>query len=352
MGGLARRDKAGLAPEKKREAGMHVNNDPKLKVVHTDAPPDAPLEAERRELARVGAVLVSSQCHTEDDVIDLAHDADAILNAAALITRRVIGTLERCRLIVRYGIGVDTIDIPAATERGIMVANVPDFCLEEVSNHALMLLLACAKRLVRLDGAVRAGAWGRRREILQGADAIAGQTLGLVAFGKIPRALVPKARALHMEILSHDPYVQAGTFQSYGVTPVGFEELLERSDYVSVHTPLNTDTRGLFDAAAFRRMKPSAYFINTSRGPVVVESALIQALQEGWIAGAGLDVFEAEPLPPDSPLTALDNVVLTPHSASYSEAAFAELYRRVGAEAARVLSGEPPENLVNPAVKR
>jgi D-3-phosphoglycerate dehydrogenase len=329
-----------------------MNNDPRFKVVHTDAPPDAPLEAERRELARVGAVLVSSQCHTEDDVIHLARDADAILNATAQITRRVIEQLQHCQVIVRYGIGVDTIDIPAATEYGIMVANVPDFCMQEVSNHALMLLLACAKRLVRLDGAVRAGEWGRRGEILPGADAIAGQTLGLVAFGKIPRALVPKAHALHMDVLAFDPYVQASTFQSYGVTPVSLEELLERSDYVSVHTPLTPETRGLFDAAAFRRMKPSAYFINTSRGPVVVEKALIQALQEGWIAGAGLDVFEEEPLPPDSPLTVLDNVVLTPHSASYSEAAFSELYRRVGAEAARVLSGDPPENLVNPEIKR
>jgi D-3-phosphoglycerate dehydrogenase len=329
-----------------------MNNDPRFKVVHTDAPPDAPLEAERRQLARVGAILTSSQCHTEDDVIHLAHDADAILNATAPITRRVIRTLERCQLIVRYGIGVDTIDIPAATEHGILVANVPDFCLEEVSNHALMLLLACAKRLVRLDRVVRAEEWERRREILHGADAIAGQTLGLVAFGKIPRALVPKAQALHMDVLAFDPYVETSTVQSYGVTPAGFEELLKRSDYVSVHTPLTPETRGFFDVAAFRRMKPSAYFINTSRGPVVVEKALIQALQQGWIAGAGLDVFEEEPLPSNSPLRTLDNVVLTPHSASYSEAAFSELYRRVGAEAARVLSGEPPENLVNPEVRR
>jgi D-3-phosphoglycerate dehydrogenase / 2-oxoglutarate reductase len=323
----------------------------KFKVLHTDAAPGAPLEAERRELARAGAELISYHCHTEEDVIHAAPDADGLLVGSAPITRRVISALPRCQVIVRYGIGVDTIDVAAATEYGVIVANIPDFCLEEVANHAIMLLLACSKRLVRLDDAVRAGQWERRREILANTGRIAGQTLGLVAFGKIPRAIVPKARALQLRVLAYDPYVHDACMQAYGVTPARLDELLAQSDYVSVHTPLTLETRGMFDEHVFRQMKRSAFFINTSRGPVVNERALTRALQEGWIAGAGLDVFEQEPLVPESPLCSMPNVTLTPHSASYSEEAFAELRQRVGAEAARVLNGYEPTAWVNPEVK-
>ncbi len=322
-----------------------------FKVVVTNAAPGEPLLPERQELARVNAQVVPARCGTEEETIAATRDADGILNRSAPITRRVIEALERCRVIVRYGIGVDTVDVQAATEHGIVVANVPDFCLEEVANHAIMLLLACAKKLIRLHDAVRDGDWERRREILRPMGRVAGQTLGLVAFGKIPRAMVPKARALQMRVLAYDPYVSPTTVHQYGALPVEFDALLAQSDYVSVHTPLNDETHGLFGEREFRAMKPTAFFINTSRGPVVEESALIRALEAGWIAGAGLDVFEQEPVRPDNPLLKMANVVLTPHTASFSDEAFAELPRRVGEEAARVLNGQWPTALVNPEVK-
>ena len=322
-------------------------------IVQTDAPSDAPLPDEREALVQSGleAELVSRECHTEGEVIDLASPADAILTIGAQMTRRVIEHLTRCKVIVRYGIGVDNVDIEAATERGIVVANIPDFCLEEVSNHALLLLLACAKKLVALDKLVRAREWGRKYEVMLPMPEIHGQTLGLVAFGKIPRALVPKAKALGLRVLAHDPYVEDEVIEGYGAEPVGLDKLLREADYVSVHTPLTPETRGMFGEGEFRLMKPTAYFINTSRGPVVDEEALVRALQEGWIAGAGLDVLEEEPPDPDNPLLTMDNVILTPHSASYSDAAFRELRRRVVEEAVRVLKGEWPHSLVNPKVK-
>jgi D-3-phosphoglycerate dehydrogenase len=321
--------------------------------VHVDAPPDAPLPDERDVLARSGleAQLISSQCQDEEDVIELARDADAILDIRTPITRRVIENLPRCKVMVRYGIGVDTFDIPAATEHGIVLANVPDFCIEEVSNHALLLLLACAKKLVGLDAMVRAGGWQSLGQGIAPMGTIHGQTLGLVAFGKIPRALVGKARALGLHCLVYDPYVDEKTVRCYGAEPARFEEVLAQADYLSVHAPLTEETQRMFGEREFRLMKPTAFFINTARGKVVYEPALIRALQEGWIAGAGLDVLEEEPPALDNPLLSMDNVTLTPHSASYSDAAFAELRRRVMQEAVRVLKGYWPHSLVNPGVK-
>lgn len=323
-------------------------------IVHTDAPADAPLPEERKVLADSGLDIefVPRVCRSEEDVIELTRDADAVLNARSQMTRRVIENLRKCKVMVRYGVGVDTFDIPAATEHGIVLANVPDFCIEEVSNHALMLLLACAKKLVRLDRMIKAGEWAQKRsQIISPMGRIVGQTLGLVAFGKIPRALARKALDLKLRCLAYDPYVSPEVMREHGVEPATLEELLRESDCISVHAPLTAETRHMFGEREFRTMKPSAYFINTSRGPVVNEAALIKALREGWIAGAGLDVFEVEPLPTDSPLVEFENVILLPHSASYSDEGFQELRTRVAQEAVRVLKGYWPQNLVNPAVR-
>jgi len=323
-------------------------------IVHTDAPPEARLPEERKVLAGSGldVELVSRACRSEDDVIALAREADAILNARSLITRRVMDNLRKCKVMVRYGVGVDTFDIPAATEHGIVLANVPDFCMEEVSNHALMLLLACAKKLVRLDAMIKDGQWAQKRsQIILPMGRIVGQTLGMVAFGRIPRTLARKALSLKLRCLAYDPYIPPEVMRQHEVEPVTLEELLREADYISVHAPLTAETRHMFGEREFRLMKPSAYFINTSRGPVVDEAALVKALREGWIAGAGLDVFEVEPLPADSPLLGLENVILTPHSASYSDEGFVELRTRVAQEAVRVLQGYWPQNLVNPAVR-
>ncbi|MFQ5827125.1 MAG: C-terminal binding protein, partial [Dehalococcoidia bacterium] len=234
--------------------------------------------------------------------------------------------------------------------RGIVIANVPDFCMEEVSNHAMMMLLACAKKLVRLNAWVKEGHWGRG--LLKPMGAIHGQTLGLVACGNIGRATAVKARAFNMEVLGYDPFIDPGVPRASGIEMVDLPELLERSDYVSLHTPLTPESRHLMGEKELQLMKPSAFLINTSRGPVVDQGALIKALQEGWIAGAGLDVFEREPIDPDSPLLKMDNVIVTPHTASYSDAAFDELHRRVAEEMVRVLTGHWPLHLVNPAVRK
>ena len=324
----------------------------KFRVLHTD--PDflkVPLDVEEAELAKIGAELIPVLCTTEEDVIKAGRDVDAILNVAAPVKRKAIQGLERCRVIVRYGVGLDTVDPDAATEKGIVIAHVPDFCIEEVSNHAMVHLLVCAKKFVRLDRLARNGLWSEKIEVLAPMGSVHGQTLGLVACGNIARATAAKAQAFNMEILGYDPYVDPGLAQASGITLVSFEELLQRSDYVSLHTPLIPETRHLMGEKEFQLMKPSAFLINTSRGPVVDEEALIKALRLGWIAGAGLDVFEQEPTDPENPLLKLDSVVVTPHTASYSDVAFDILRHRVAQEAVRVLTGHWPLHLGNPAIR-
>ena len=322
----------------------------KFRVLHTD--PDnlgEPLDTEKAALAKIGAELIVVNCTTEEEVARAGRDVDGILTIRAPIKQAAIQGLKKCRVIVRYGVGIDNLDLEAATEKSIVVVNVPDFCIEEVANHAIMLLLACAKKLIRLDRWVKEGNWGR--ELLKPMGSIHGQTLGLVACGNIARATAHRARAFNLEILGYDPYIDPAVARDHGIKLVKLEELLERSDYVSLHTPLTPETGHLMGEKEFRRMKSSAFLINTSRGPVVDEQALIRALQQGWIAGAGLDVFEKEPLDPDSPLLKMDNVVVLPHSASYSDAAFDLLHRRVGEEMVRVLTGHWPLNLINPSIR-
>ncbi|MFQ5934677.1 MAG: C-terminal binding protein [Dehalococcoidia bacterium] len=323
----------------------------KFHILHTD--PDnlgEPLDIEAGVLAEIGGEIIPVHCTSEDDVIEAGRDVDGILNIRAPVRRKAIQALEKCRVIVRYGVGIDTLEPEAATEKGIVVANVPDFCFEEVSNHAMTLLLACAKKLVRLDRWVREGNWGR--ELLKPMGSIHGQVLGLVACGNIARATATKAKAFGLEILGYDPYVDSAILRDSGIQKVGLEELLQRADYVSLHTPLTSETRHLIGERELRLMKPSAFLINTSRGPVVDEAALIKALEEGQIAGAGLDVFQKEPMDPDNPLLKVDKVVITPHTASYSDSAFNLLHHRVAEEMVRVLTGHWPLNLVNPEVKK
>ena len=306
---------------------------------------------ETEELAKVNAELVGVDCATEDEIIEAAKDADAIITMGAQITRRVMEALPECKVIVRYGIGFDTIDVGAATDNGILVVNIPDFCLEEVSNHALTLLLACAKKLALLNEGVKQGRWGESMRAMRPMGSIYGKTLGLVGCGNIGRVTARKAQCFGLRVLGYDPYVDKSLASEYGITLVSLPELLKESDFVSVHTPLNKETWHLIGENEFRQMKPGAYFINTARGSVVDETALIKALEEKWIAGAGLDVFEKEPVSPDSPLLKMDNVVVTPHTASYSDDSFKRLRTSVGQEAARVLSGRWPKSVVNKQVK-
>lgn len=301
-------------------------------------------------LDRVGARLHSLPFIGDPaQVIEKARDADALIIASAPITRRVMEALEGLKTVVRTGVGYDVIDVPAATELGVVVVNVPDIWIREVANHALALLLAWNRKIVTLDRAIRAGTWSGG---VPGPNtgSLHGETVGIVGLGNIGSAFARRVVALETRVIACDPYVADAHFEALGVERAELATLAARSDYVSVHTLLNAETRGLIDEAFLRRMKPTACLINTSRGPVVDETALARALQQGRLAGAALDVFEKEPLPADSPLRKLDNVILTPHAAYFSSPAVAQVPRRCGEEVARVLAKERPLHVVNPEV--
>ena len=320
----------------------------KLKVVITDYYYEN-IEQERAVIAELGAELSEFQCRTEDEVIAAAADCDALICQFAPITSRVIQSLAHCRVIVRYAIGVDNIDLAAAERQGIYVCNVPDYGIDEVSNHAIALLLDCAKKLTYLAGQVKQGNCGYT--LVKPLYRMEGKTLGLMGFGRIPRLVAKKMAGFGLNIIAHDPMMNEDAARALGVTPVSLERLLRESDYLSVHCPLTESTRHLFDRAAFQAMKPTAVFINTARGAVVQEEDLVWALQQGEIAMAGIDVMETEPIPIDHPLLKLDNAVVTPHVAWYSEEAVKSLQLKAAQEAARVLSGQAPKNPVNHPIK-
>ena len=283
-----------------------------------------------------------------DVLIARARDADALVDVFSPITRGVMSALEGLKTVVRTGVGYDVIDVPAATELGVIVVNIPDLWVREVANHALALLLAWNRKILTLDRQVRTGVWAGG--VPGGAGSLHGETVGIVGLGNIGIAFARRAAALETTLVACDPYVDDRHFARLGVEHVSLERLAERSDYVSVHTLLNAETHHLIGEKFFARMKPTALLINTSRGPVVDEQALIRALQEKRLAGAALDVWEDEPIARDNPLLAMDNVVATPHAAYFSTAAVAAIPRRCGEEIARVLTGQRPLNVVNPEV--
>ena len=305
---------------------------------------------EMEALAPLGAEIVEVDAKTDEDFAKAARDADALYAKGRPITRRIIDGLERCKVISLGSVGVDSVDVAAATARGIPVTNVPDTFIEEVADHALMLILATYRRLTVMDKWVREGRWKDGRPLLHRFPRLMGQTLGLIAFGHVARAVALRARAFGLHIIAYDPYVEELVLTQHGVEPVGLADLLQRSDIVSMHAPSTADAHHMLTEEHFRLMKPEALFINTGRGPTVDERALVKALQEGWIAGAGLDVLEEEPAAPTNPLLRMDNVILTPHVASASARFDPERKRRVGRELALVLSGRWPRSCVNPSV--
>ena len=242
------------------------------------------------------------------------------------------------------------VDVDAATEAGIVVTNVPDVFIEEVADHTIMLLLATARRVKLMDKMVSAGDWYKGRPVLNEIPRLWGQTLGLISFGNVARAVARRAKVFGLHVIAYDPYVTELKMTGEGVEPVSFGELLVRSDYVSVHPGLNEETRGMMSTAQFAQMKNTAVVINCGRGPVIDEAALIKALQDGDIAAAGLDVLEKEPPSPDNPLLSMDNVILTPHAASATTRMRPETRRRVGREVALALRGKWPMSCVNPQV--
>jgi D-3-phosphoglycerate dehydrogenase len=306
-------------------------------IAITDSPFPS-LEPAQKALARLDPQYRMAKSPSADDILAVAHDADAILVTYAKLPGELLRQLPRCKAIGRFGLGVDNIDLPAAKALGIAVNYVPDYCLREVSDHAMTLLLALARKVTLANTLVQSGRW----EVppLVPLRRLEGRVLGLVGFGNIPRALAPKAKAFGFKVLAHDPYVAKEALSAAGVEGVSFDDLLARSDFISVHAPLLPATRGLMNAAAFAKMKKGAYVINTARGPLVDEPALIAALDSGHLGGAALDVVASEPLPKDSPLLNRDNVILTPHTAFYSVEALEELQTKCASDVARVLSGE------------
>jgi D-3-phosphoglycerate dehydrogenase len=312
--------------------------------------PGGGYKLEMEALAPLDADIVEIAGKTDDDFVKDARDADALYAKGRRITKRIIDGLERCKVIALGSVGVDSVDVAAATARGIPVTNVPDTFIEEVADHAMMLILATFRRVTTMDRLVREGRWAEGRPLLSQFPRLMGQTLGLIAFGHVARAVAVRARAFGVHVLAYDPYVEELVVSQYGVEPVNLTELLQRSDIVSMHAPSTADAHHMLTEHHFRLMKPEAIFISTGRGPTTDEPALIKALKEGWIAAAGLDVLEQEPPDANNPLLKMDNVILTPHVASASARFDPVRKRRVGQEIALVLNGRWPRSCVNPSV--
>jgi D-3-phosphoglycerate dehydrogenase / 2-oxoglutarate reductase len=317
-----------------------------LKIVITDYRfPD--VGQERRAVEAAGGTLVAGQAVNEEQVAELCRDADGVLNARAPVTRRAIAAMERCRVIVRYGIGVDTIDVPAATERGIYVANVPDYCLDEVSDHALTLLMMLSRQMVPAISLAREDTWAVAK--MPALQRLRGQTCGLFGCGRIGSLLAGKVSALGMSVIIHDPYLSDARAREMGADRVSFDELLARADFISLHAPLTDETRHLFGAAAFAKMKKNASVINTARGGLIDETALIAALDAGQIFAAGLDVVESETsvTPVRTALVRHPKIVVTAHTAWLSQQARALLQLRAIEQVLACLKGETPYGLIN-----
>jgi D-3-phosphoglycerate dehydrogenase len=317
-----------------------------MKVVITDHRfPD--IKHEQVAVEAAGGTLVVGQALDESNLVELCRDADGVLTARAPITRPVIAAMTRCRIIVRYGIGVDTIDVAAATERGIPVAAVPDYCLDEVSDHAIGLLLALSRQIVPAMALAKEESWaiGKMPTLRR----LRGQICGLVGCGKIGSLLARKVMGLGMQVVVCDPYLSDDRCRAMGVEPISFDGLLQSSDFISLHAPLNRDTYHLFGEAAFAKMKSTAFVINTSRGGLIDEPALLGALDSGKILGAALDVLEVETsiTPARRLLVSHPRVIVTPHTAWLSDEARAGLQRSAVAQVLACLRGELPYGLIN-----
>jgi D-3-phosphoglycerate dehydrogenase / 2-oxoglutarate reductase len=321
-----------------------------FKVAATN-PRATTFEHERVALDPIGAEIVPVYADDERQYRDQIAEMDAVMAGLKVaLTADVIRGLRNCKLIAAGGIGVDKIDLDAATEAGIPVTNVPDVFTEEVADQAFTLLLAVNRKLIYCHQMATTGRWAEAHQGYGSMPKINGSTLGLVAFGNIARAVARRARGFGMRVLAHDPFVTPEVMAQHEVESRSLEDLLREADFVSAHAPHSAGTHHLMGEAQFALMKPSAIFVNTGRGKVVDEPALIRALQAGKIAGAGLDVLEDEPPDPNNPLLKMPNVTVTPHMASYSNEANVARRRRVGEEIAAALTGKRPRNVVNKSV--
>ena len=306
------------------------------------------LELERAILDEVGAEIVVAPNGTSAEIVALAVDVDAILTCWKQVPSAALDVATQCRIVSRYGIGLDNIPVAHATELGMVVTNVPDFCLDEVAEHTLALLMSCGRRIVPHVEATRQGVWNQA--LARGMPRLRGQVLGLVGYGNIAQAVAERARALGLQVMAYTPRLAPDALSPWGRATNDLGELLATADYVSLHLPLTPATRGLIDANALAQMKPTAYLLNTSRGAIIDEGALLAALESGQLAGAALDVMGSEPPPADHPLLQHPRVIATPHVAFYSEAAIVDLATKAARHVAQALRGEVPNCVVNPTV--
>lgn len=305
---------------------------------------------EMEALEGMGAEMVECPA-TEEGFIAAAKNVDAVYAKGMKFTKKMIDALDKqCKVITLGTVGVDYVDVAAATAKGIPVTNCPDTFIEEVADHAMMLLLATHRRAFEQDRMVREGRWAEGRPQLLQVPRLMGLTLGFIAFGRVARAVAKRAKPFGLNLMAFDPFLDELTISGEGVQPASLSEVLQKSDFVSMHMPATPEAQGYLKEHHFKQMKKTAIFINTGRGPTVTESALVKALQEGWIASAGLDVFEIEPVKPDNPLLKMPQVILAPHNASASARFDPARKRRVGQELSLVLSGRWPMSCVNPTV--
>ncbi|SMX47835.1 C-terminal binding protein [Maliponia aquimaris] len=325
-----------------------MSNKPKVVITDFDY---GDVDIETAILRDAGAEVVALQAKSETDLAMHAADCAAMMNQYARIGRTTIERMTQCRVIARYGVGVDIVDVEAATERGILVTNVRDYCTEEVADHAIALWMALARRLFDYDRATHQGIW--QWQSGKPINRLRGRTMGIVSFGKIGQAIAERARAFGVEIIAFDPFLPADVVARHGAELVDKAGLLARSDYILMQAPMNPDTRHFLSDAEFAAMKPGAILVNTGRGPTVDNKALYRALTTGTLAGAGLDDPEEEPAkrshwsPADNPIFTLPNVVVTPHAAYYSEESIRAARENAASEVARVLTGQPPKFPVN-----
>lgn len=321
-----------------------------IKRIDTKGNQDS-VELENAELAKTGLMVESVIADSEAEVIHAARNTNVIITRYADINRRVIEKLPRLQAAIRYGIGYDNIDVDAATDNGVLVINVPDYCYEEVSNHTMGLLLMLARKLLFQNNTLKSEGWTAAYSLRPPMGSITGQTLGIIGCGNIGRMVARKAQCFGLKIIGYDPHVDPKLTQADGITLKSLEEVLHESDYISCNPLLWRETFHIVGEKELKMMKPTAYLVNTSRGPIVDQQALLKALKEKWIAGAGLDVLEKEPIDMNDPLLKFNNVIITPHTAYYSDASDVRCRVSVAQEAARIARGHYPKNYVNKDVK-
>jgi D-3-phosphoglycerate dehydrogenase / 2-oxoglutarate reductase len=324
----------------------NLNSRPKVVLVTDYAWPS--LDREREIFARVDAQLLVAKSGSQEELVELAPEADAILCNWKAVRADVLRVAHRCLTVGRYGIGLDNIDVALATSLGIVVTNVPTYCVDDVADHTMALLLACNRKVCWFDRDIKSGRYDLKAQTPL--HRLSGHTLGLVGFGRIGRAVARRAASFGLHVIALQSRNPSRSVTQDEVEFVSFSELLERSDYLSIHLPATAENINLFDASVFSRMKSGAVLINTARGSLIHSADLLQALKTGSVAAAGIDVWQNEPLPPGDPLASHPRIIATPHSAFYSDEALVELQDTAASQAVSILIGQQPQNIVNPTV--